>query len=64
MGGGVGGGAFVSCRVLERPAEPENAALARPYPADMYWDAASGGFSSGGKWYSYDAATQQYVEWK
>lgn len=36
-------------------------------PADtgMYWDSSSGGFySSGdGKWYSWDAGTQAFVEW-
>lgn len=30
----------------------------------MYWDASSGGFYSDGKWYSYDEATAQFVEWK
>lgn len=33
--------------------------------AGLYWDATSGGFydSSKGKWYSYDASTQQFTEW-
>lgn len=30
----------------------------------MYWDASSGGFYSEGKWYSYDEAAGQFVEWK
>ena len=32
----------------------------------MYWDAASGGFYNGGdgKWYSWDADKQQFVEWE
>ncbi|WIA19510.1 hypothetical protein OEZ85_004121 [Tetradesmus obliquus] len=29
----------------------------------MYWDASSGGFYSEGKWYSYDEAAGQFVEW-
>jgi CD2 antigen cytoplasmic tail-binding protein 2 len=33
--------------------------------AGMYYDSTSGGFfsSSTNKWYSFDGATQQYVEW-
>lgn len=32
----------------------------------MYWDAASGGFYSGGdgKWYSWDEGKKEFVEWK
>ncbi len=30
----------------------------------MYWDAATGGFCSGGTWYSWDADKQQFVEWQ
>lgn len=32
----------------------------------MYWDASSGGFysSSDSKWYSWDAARAEFVEWK
>lgn len=30
----------------------------------MYWDAATGGFCSNGKWFSWDADKQQFVEWQ
>lgn len=31
----------------------------------MYWDATSGGFfnPTDSKWYSWDGASQQFVEW-
>ncbi len=29
----------------------------------MYWDPTTGGFCSNGKWYAYDAASGQFVEW-
>ena len=31
--------------------------------AGMYYDASSGGYYDGQKWYSYDAAAQQFAEW-
>lgn len=32
----------------------------------MFWDPSSGGFYNGaeGKWYSWDADKQQFVEWQ
>ena len=31
--------------------------------AGMYYDASSGGYYDGSKWYSFDAASQQFSEW-
>lgn len=32
--------------------------------SSMFWDPSSGGFYNGGKWYSWDAGKQEFVEWQ